>query len=192
MRDNMPKNLFFILVGPSGVGKSTFLDRVLKDFDNICDIVTFTSRKKRTGEKEGSPYHFVTRDMFLSLIDEKFFIEWAEVHGNLYGTPRAQIEGAWKKGLGVIMDLDIQGARAMAREYPQAVTVFIHPPSIDELRQRVIKREGSVTSDLEVRMKNAQREISLASECKYQLVNIDLEVSYKELKKLIEETLKPR
>lgn len=188
----MAKNLFIILVGPSGVGKSTFLERVLKDFDNICDIVTFTSRQKRTGEKEGSPYHFVTRDMFLSLIEKKFFIEWAEVHGNLYGTPRAQIEEAWKKGLGVIMDLDIQGARAMAREYPQAVTVFIHPPSIDELRQRVIKREGSVTSDLEVRMKNAQREISLASECNYQLVNLDLEVSYKELKKLIEETLKPR
>lgn len=192
MKGNMAKNLFFILVGPSGVGKSTFLDRVLKDFGNICDIVTFTSRKKRTGEKEGSPYHFVTRDKFLSLIDEKFFIEWAEVHGNLYGTPRAQIEEAWKKGLGVIMDLDIQGARAMAREYPQAVTVFIHPPSIDELRQRVIKREGSVTSDLEVRMKNAQREISLASECNHQLVNRDLEVSYKELKKLIEETLKSR
>lgn len=183
----MAKSLLVILVGPSGAGKSTFLERILGECPEFCDIVTYTSRATRKGESEGNPYHFVSRDQFLQMIDQNFFVEWAEVHGNLYGTPRSQIEEAWSLGKSVIMDLDVQGARALIKEYPQVLTIFIHPPSIDELRHRIIKREGGVPRDLEVRMENALKEISAAGEFRYQLVNHQFELSYMELKKLIEE-----
>lgn len=183
----MLRNLMIILVGPSGSGKSTLLERVLANFDDFCDIVTFTSRKMRKGEQEGIPYHFVDREKFESLIKDEFFVEWAEVHGNLYGTPREHIEKAWANGFSIIMDLDVQGARAMLAEYPDVVTIFIHPPSIDELRHRIIKREGYPPSDLDLRMANAQKEMAAADEFGHQIINNDLEASFRYLKNLIEE-----
>jgi len=186
------KNAMVILVGPSGAGKSTLLDRAIQDFPELRDTVTYTTRSMRAGEQEGAPYHFVTRETFLKLIDEDFFVEWAAVHDQLYGTPGSQIQGFWDEGKTVIMDVDPQGAKTFKAKYPQALTVFILPPSIDKLRQRLASRDAGKTKDLELRMANAQKEILQAEDFDHQLVNDDLEGAYESLKKLIEELLRSR
>lgn len=184
------KRLLIILVGPSGVGKSTFLTRVLKDWPHFCDIITYTSRQMRHGEKEGDPYHFVSQEQFLVLRDQQFFVEWAQVHGHFYGTPRDQIEKKWREGKNIIMDLDVQGARSIMKVYPHVQTLFIHPPSFDELRRRIVKREGREPKDLDLRLMNAKKELEASTEFKYQLVNRDFEICYGEIKNLIEEFIK--
>ncbi len=181
-----------ILVGPSAVGKSTFLTRALEDFPQLVDTITCTTRSMRPGESEGNPYFFLSREEFEAKLAEDFFVEHALVHGNLYGTPRDQIEANLAKGQAVIMDVDVQGARALKAKYPGALTLFIHPPSLEVLRERLVKRDGSSSKDLELRLANAQREIEASGEFDRQLVNGNFSESYTYFKKIIEEVLKNR
>jgi guanylate kinase len=181
------KQPMIILIGPSGVGKSSFLERAIKEFPNLFDTTTYTTRKMRKGESEGRPYHFIDREKFKSLIDKNYFVEFAEVHGNLYGTPYDQIENAFKNRKIVIMDVDVQGARTFKAKFPGAVTVFLRPPSIDSLRQRILKREGKAPADLELRLANAEREMKEAAQFEIEIVNDDFEIAYLSLKKLIED-----
>lgn len=178
-----------IIAAPSGAGKSSFVERITKEVGRLCDTVTYTTRAMRAGESEGHPYHFVSKDEFLRLRDENFFVEWAVVHENLYGTPMYQLEEAWKRGEVVIMDVDVQGAATFKRKFPDAISIFIVPPSIEELRRRVTKRDGRIPPDIEVRMKNAEAEIKRAHEFDVKLVNDDFDKSYREFKKLIEDLL---
>lgn len=175
-----------IVAAPSGAGKSSFVDRITHEMPILVDTVTYTTRAMREGEFEGLPYHFVSREKFQELVEKGFFVEWAEVHTNLYGTPLHQLEDAWAKNKVIIMDVDVQGAATFKAKYPDAATVFILPPSIEELRRRVEKRDKGRTQNLEVRMANASREIAKAHEFDYQLVNDDFERSYAEFKKLVE------
>jgi guanylate kinase len=183
------KRPMILLIGPSGVGKSSFLDKALVDFPVLRDTITYTTRAMRKGESQGQPYHFVTRERFNELLKQDFFVEHAEVHGNLYGTPRDQIEESWRLGRVVIMDIDVQGAKIFKAQYPQALAIFVVPPSIDALRQRIISREGKVPPDIEVRMRTAETEMALADRFDRRLVNDHFEVAYGQLKKLIEEFL---
>jgi guanylate kinase len=183
------KRPMILLIGPSGVGKSSFLDQALKDFPALRDTITYTTRSMRKGESQGQPYHFVTMERFKELIAQGFFVEHAKVHDNLYGTPSDQIEESWRLGRVVIMDIDVQGAKTFKAKYPQALSVFILPPSIDSLRQRIVKREGSVPADIEVRMRNAEMEMALANQFDRQIINDSFAVAYGQLKKLIEEFL---
>ena len=178
-----------ILVGPSGVGKSTFLEKVLLEYLQFRNIVTCTTRQMRKGEKEGHSYRFLTRARFKEMVQENKFVEWAEVHGNLYGSPREPIQEAREQGLALIVDLDVQGARSFKREFPQALTVFIHPPSIDELRYRICHRGGGPPKDLELRLENAKKEMAVSDEFDWQLVNFDFDQCYGELKKIIDELI---
>jgi guanylate kinase len=178
-----------IVVGPSGVGKSSFVDLVTKEIPILFDTVTYTTRAMRAGESEGIPYHFVTEERFKNLLKEEFFIEHAIVHGRMYGTPKHQIDDAIASGRVVIMDVDVQGAKTFKEKYPTAYAIFIHPPSIDELRRRVIKRDGKALPDLETRMQNAQKEIKVAHEFDIELTNEDFEKSYTAFKKIIVEKL---
>lgn len=178
-----------ILAAPSGGGKSSFVDKVTKELPRLRDTVTFTTRAMRAGESEGHPYHFVSKDRFLELRDEGYFVEWAVVHENLYGTPYYQLEEAWAKNEVIIMDVDVQGASTFKRKFPDAVTFFILPPSIEELRRRVTKRDGRVPPDLEVRMANAEREMTRAHEFDYRIVNDQFDKSYQEFKNIVEELL---
>lgn len=190
--NSKPHISMIIVVGPSGVGKSSFVDLITKEMPILFDTVTYTTRAMRKGESEGHPYHFVDENKFRSLLKEGFFVENAEVHGRLYGTPKHQIDDAIAAGRVVIMDVDIQGAKTFKAFYPEAFAIFIHPPSIDELRRRVISRDGKVADDLEVRMENARKEIAVAHTFDAQLTNEDLQHSYAQFKKFIEEKLNIR
>lgn len=178
-----------IIAAPSGAGKSSFVDRITREIPRLRDTVTYTTRPMRTGEAEGRPYHFVSAERFIELRDQGFFVEWAVVHNHLYGTPYDQLEEAWSRDEVIIMDVDVQGAETFKRKFKDAVSIFILPPSIDELRRRITKRDGEIPADLEIRMKNAQLEIQRASEFDYRIVNDDFDKSYQEFKKIIEELL---
>ncbi len=181
-----------IIAAPSGAGKSSFVDRITAEIPRLRDTITYTTRGMRAGESEGHPYHYVSKEKFLELREQGFFVEWAVVHENLYGTPYHQLEDAWAKDEVIIMDVDVQGASTFKRKFPDAATIFILPPSIEELRRRVTKRDGKVPSDLEVRMANAEREIQRAGEFDFQLVNDQFDKSYQEFKKIIEDLLARR
>lgn len=193
VQNSAMKARMIIIAAPSGAGKSSFVERITKEMPRLRDTVTYTTRSMRAGESEGVPYHFVTREKFEALVQENFFVEWAVVHGNLYGTPYYQIREAWERNEVVIMDVDVQGADTFKRKFPQdAVSIFILPPSVEELRRRVVKRDGQVPSDLEVRMANAEKEIHRAGDFDYRVVNDDFENSYRQFKKIIEDLLESR
>jgi guanylate kinase len=174
-----------IVAAPSGAGKSSFVERISQEDNRLVDIITYTTRAQRRGESQGRPYHFVSREEFERLLNEDFFVEHARVHENMYGTPIDQLEKAWDLGKCVIMDVDVQGAETFRRKFPRSKSIFILPPSIDELRRRVFKRDGKVPGDIEVRMTNAEKEISRAHEFDFQIVNDIFETSYAEFKKIV-------
>jgi len=181
-----------IVAAPSGAGKSSFVERICKENSKLVDVITFTTRQMRRGEVQGNPYHFVTEQEFNSLREKNFFVEFARVHTNWYGTPLDQIEKAWVEKKCVIMDLDVQGNDTFKRLYPDAKSIFILPPSIDELRRRIVKRDGKIPADIEVRMQNAQKEIARSDDFDFKVVNDEFETSYTQFKKIIEELLSSR
>jgi guanylate kinase len=181
-----------IVVGPSGVGKSTLVDKITAEMPVLFDTVTYTTRAMRKGEKEGVPYHFISEAEFKSLIEKNFFVEWAHVHNKMYGTSRDQVDKAIADGRVVIMDVDVQGAKTFREKYPDSFTIFVQPPSIDELRQRIKKRDRMADAELEIRMDNARKEMSQATEFDMQLVNADFAISYGQFKKVVEDILNNR
>lgn len=183
------KTKMIILAAPSGAGKSSFVEKITQEEPRLFDTVTYTTRVMRKGERQGFPYHFVSMSEFERLRDENFFVEWAKVHTNFYGTPHHQLEDAWKEGRCVIMDVDIQGAATFKAKFPEAKTIFILPPSIDELRRRIHKRDEVIPADFEVRMENAAREMKEADKFDYQIVNDQFDQSYARFKKIVEELL---
>ncbi len=184
------KTRMIIVAAPSGAGKSSFVERICKEEPRLEDTITFTTRAMRAGESQGHPYHFVSLSEFKSLIDKNYFVEYAQVHNNFYGTPLEQLEKAWAANRCIIMDVDVQGAATFRAKYPDAKSVFILPPSIDELRRRVIKRDGKVPEDLEIRMMNAEREMTFVGDFDFKLINDDFQRSYMEFKKIVEELLR--
>lgn len=185
---NTPRML--IIIGPTAVGKSSILEHALQDYPQLCDIITYTTRPMRNGESEGSPYHFVSEERFKQLLEKNHFIEWAVVHGKMYGTPRDQVENASESGKVCIMDIDVQGAKKLLQEYPGAVTIFLLPPSIDSLRQRFVKRGVTSAADLEKRLESAQKEMAQAHDFQHVIVNDRFDSAYSEVRKIIEKLLK--
>jgi len=185
------KTRMIILAAPSGAGKSSFVEKICREDDRLVDTITYTTREMRQGESQGHPYYFVTREEFEKKVQDNFFIEWAVVHTNLYGTPYYQIEEAWKKGKCVIMDVDVQGARTFKTKFPDSKTLFILPPSIDELRRRIAKRDGRIPKDIEIRMENAAKEMKESDSFDERIVNDDFEKSYAVFKKIVDVWLKP-
>jgi guanylate kinase len=179
-----------LLIGPTAVGKSSLLERALKEFPRLHDIITYTTRPMRAGESEGHPYHFVSEEKFKELVAQNFFIEHAVVHGRMYGTPRDQIFTAHKQGKGLIADLDVQGAKKLLKDFPDTVTVFLLPPSEDTLRQRFIKRGVTNDADLAKRLESAKIEMAQAQDFQHVIINDDFEDTYAQIRKIIENLLK--
>jgi guanylate kinase len=180
------KTKMIIVAAPSGAGKSSFVERLAAEDPRLHDIITYTTRTMRHHESHGKPYFFISTEDFKKKINEGFFIEWANVHTNLYGTSFEQIQLAWARDKVVIMDIDIQGVVTFKAKFPEAKTVFILPPSIEELKRRVIKRDGGPPPDLDVRMANAEKEMRKANEFDVQIINDDFERSFAEFKKVVE------
>lgn len=181
-----PKARMIIVAAPSGAGKSSFVEKLAAEDSRFHDIITYTTRPMRHHESEGKPYFFITKQEFEKKVSEDYFIEWAQVHTNYYGTSYEQIRLAWAKDKVVIMDIDIQGVETFKSKFPDAKTVFILPPSIAELRRRVVKRDGSPPADLDIRMLNAEKEMVKAGEFDVQIVNDIFTRSYAEFKKIVE------
>lgn len=181
------KNVKMIIISaPSGAGKSSFLDRILKEVPRLLDTITYTTREMRTGESEGNPYHFVTKERFDQLVQGGFFVEWAHVHDNFYGTPLHQIQDAFAADRVVIMDVDVKGAETFMSKYGDvAASIFIQPPSLEELKRRILGRDKKPPADLAVRLENASKEMAFAHHFDYQLTNDNFEKSYAEFKKII-------
>ena len=147
--------------GPSGAGKSTILSRVLEEMGNLRFSVSHTTRAPREGETEGVQYHFVDRPTFEDMRDRGLFLEWAEVHGELYGTSRAEYDRAATDGVDLLLDLDVQGAAQVRKAFPDAVTVFILPPSYTELERRLRGRGAENEGNFRRRLQAAGEELSL-------------------------------
>jgi guanylate kinase len=167
---------FLIVVsGPSGAGKSTVVDRILERSPHLVASVSVTTRLPRGDERDGVDYFFVERDGFERRREAGAFLEWAEVHGNLYGTPAAFVSRMLEEGMNVILEIDVQGGMLVRDSRPEAVLIFIMPPGFETLRERL---RGRGTDDEEVikrRLENARREISSYGSYDYIVVNDELE-----------------
>jgi guanylate kinase len=174
-----------VVSAPSGAGKTTILARVLRDLGGIRFSVSHTTRAPRGAERDGVEYHFVDRAAFERLRDEGDLLEWAEVHGNLYGTGVAEIERASAARIDILLDLDVQGAAQVRRRIPEAVMVFILPPSYEVLEHRLRGRGQDDEATIGRRLAAAGREIDAFEQYDYAIVNDDLDACVEELKSIV-------
>ena len=180
-----PRGNLIVVAAPSGAGKSSLVEGALKSVDLLKYSISYTTRKARGAERDGVEYYFIDKEEFLDMRDRGEFLESAEVHGFLYGTQRAAIERIISEGSDVILDIDVQGARQIVRQMPEAVTVFVLPPSREVLESRLRMRNLNDPADLEIRLNNASREVLSYSSFKYVIVNDDLERATRELEAVI-------
>lgn len=186
MWNNMrQKGKLFVISGPSGAGKGSINTAVIRERKDTFFSVSATSRKPRAGEVDGVNYHFLTRDDFEKMIREDAFIEWAEVYGNYYGTIKEEVFHNLDCGKNVILEIDIQGALQIKEKY-EAVFVFILPPSMEELRKRVVLRGSETEESLQRRMREALEEIKYIQKYDYYIINTILEESIRKLHAIIE------
>jgi guanylate kinase len=178
-------NNIIVISGPSGSGKSTLASKLLREFSNIGFSVSHTTREARRNEIEGEDYHFIKRPDFLKMIKDNKFIEWAEVHNNLYGTTLREIEEKTAENQQIILDIDIQGVKNLKRKIPDALYIFILPPSIEELKKRLSKRNSESPSTLNLRLKIALKEIEKINLYDYAIVNQDISFAYSTLRSII-------
>ena len=175
----------FIVSAPSGAGKSSLIQALLAQHADMQVSVSHTTRAPRPGEQNGVHYHFVKVDDFKARIEAGEFLEWAEVFGNYYGTSRTTLEHTLQQGIDVFLDIDWQGARQIRQQLPDAIGIFILPPSLDVLQQRLQSR-GQDSADIIVgRMSKAQDEMSHADEYDYLIVNDDFQQALLELRSIV-------
>jgi len=179
------KGILFIVSSPSGGGKGTLVQAILKDVPGIVYSVSYTTRRIREGEVAGREYNFVDTDEFKKLIARGEFLEYAEVHGRYYGTSRQQVEDVINAGGDVVLEIDVQGAEAVKRSRPDSVSIFIVPPSFDVLKERLIARKTESLEEIELRLKNARTEVTHYRDFDYVIINRDLNVAVEEMRSVI-------
>lgn len=178
--------LLLIISSPSGAGKTTLTRDLLLRYPELAFSVSHTTRSPRPGEVSGHDYHFVSRDEFLRLTREDAFAEWAEVHGNLYGTSLSELERCRREGKrGIVFDIDYQGARQIKARRQDAVGVFVLPPTMEELKERLRRRASDDDATIERRYRNAQLEIAHYGLFDYVIVNDQLEDAKERLRSIV-------
>jgi guanylate kinase len=178
--------LLLIISSPSGAGKTTLCSRLRKEFPELAFSVSHTTRRPRAGEEDGREYHFVDLPSFRRMATDNAFAEWAEVHGNCYGTSLREIEKARAaKATGILFDIDFQGARQIRAYVPEAVAVFILPPSLEELERRLRSRASDDEVTVQRRLANARQEIMNYAIFDYLVVNDDLDRAYDRLRGVV-------
>lgn len=182
----MNKGVLVVVSGFSGAGKGTVMKALLEKYDNYALSISATTRNPRPGEKDGEAYFFHTREEFEKMIEEDALLEYAKYVENYYGTPRAYVEQQLENGKDVILEIEIQGAMKVKEKIPQAVLVFVTPPSMDELKNRLIGRGTETMDVIESRLKRASEEAEGIEDYDYLLINDNLDVCVEDLHHLIQ------
>lgn len=174
--------LILVVCAPSGTGKSTLVKRLLQEFPRFSFSVSYTTRQPRKGEENGKDYNFISRDEFLSMRDDSLFAEWAEVHGNYYGTAVEPVRDLLNQGRDVLFDIDVQGAMQLRDSFPEGLYVFLLPPSKGELEKRLDGRGTDAPDAIAKRLDNAVGELEMAGKFDYWIVNDELDSAYDDLR----------
>lgn len=169
-----PRGLLIVLSGPAGVGKDTLIEQWQLVAPNVRRLVTYTTRPQALNERHGLDYYFVTEEEFHALRAQGAFIEYAEVHGNWYGTPRQAMEELRNAGRDVVLRIDVQGAMQVRQQYPEAILIFVAPPSLQELEQRLRRRGRDDEEAIRIRLMNARQEMEYIPKYDYLIINDDL------------------
>jgi len=179
------KGLLFVVSAPSGAGKTSLCQEVTKIVPNLEHSVSFTTRPPRPGETHGKNYFFVDEGTFQQKRERNDFVEWAEVHGHLYGTPRELLMEKLDKGVDVILDIDSQGAMQLKKKYKEGVYIYILPPSPEVLRTRLMERKSDSPEEISRRLKKAREEIWNYRQYYYLIVNDDFKEALKKLESIV-------
>lgn len=186
------KGILFIVSAPSGTGKTTIIKRILKEFPRIVYSVSATTRKKRENEKEGADYFFLTEEKFRQKIEQNEFAEWEKFYDYYYGTFRKYIDDNLKNGNDVLLEIDVKGALKIKESYPDAVLIFIVPPSFNELINRLKNRQTEDEIDFQKRIERAELELRLKDKFDYLINNIEIEQAVADIKSLVEDLIKEK
>lgn len=179
-----------VIVAPSGTGKSTLIRGVMDIFQELQWSVSHTTRPIREGERNGVDYYFIERELFLKKRDKGEFVEWAEVHGNFYGTLKSFVQEKIKEGTSLLFDLDVQGVDNMKREFgSECQAIFISPPSFEELERRLTGRATDSESVIKLRLDNAKNEMIRKDDYDFLVINDELDKAQLELENIIKEIL---
>ena len=191
------QGILFCILGPAGSGKSTLSAMLLKEFEGtIAPSISYTTRSPRASELPGMHYHFVSRDAFMAKVKKEEFFEWEETHGNLYGTPHAPLTNSIKAGVDLVLDIDIRGAENFKKTFGEnVVSIFLLPPSIEDLKKRIHQRGCSTTEELATRLKTAQTEFSMfldgaqpkspRTQVDYSVVNDRIDECYQTIRSIV-------
>ncbi len=177
--------LVFVVSAPSGAGKTTLVREVMRQLPGLQFSVSFTTRLPRPNEKEGEDYHFVSHSVFQKMVERNEFLEWAEVLGNRYGTPRPDFKKFESEGIDLILDIDTQGAKKVKEEIGQPVLIYILPPSLKALRERLTNRGVDSLEMVKFRLANAKRDMQEAAGYQYVIVNDSVAEAVEKLKSII-------
>ncbi|MDY5029535.1 guanylate kinase [Hallerella succinigenes] len=184
------KSKLFVMSAPSGAGKTTLKDLVIKEFPDMVYSISATTRAPREGEVDGTHYFFKSRDEFKRMIENNELVEWNEVHGNFYGTPKSFVEKMLSEGKRVLFDLDVFGKVNFDKVYPEAIGILILPPSLEILEQRLRNRNTDSDEVISLRLHNARKEIEFAKQhgkYEYKIVNDNLDDAVNQLRKILSE-----
>ena len=186
----MQKGKILVVSGPSGVGKTTLYKRLLTELtDSLTFSVSATTRQPRPGEINGKDYYFLSREEFEKKIAENEFVEWAQVYVNYYGTLKSEIERIVHSGKNCFLDIDVQGGMNVKRVFPESILIFVAPPSVEDLRNRIEGRNQNTREDIEIRMAEALHELSFKDRYDRIIINDEVERAYAELKSTVLEII---
>ncbi|HAV92267.1 TPA: guanylate kinase [candidate division WOR-3 bacterium] len=186
------KGFLLVISSPSGGGKTTLCRMLLKNSKDIVYSISATTRPMRRNETNGHDYYFMTEDEFKTKKNEGYFAETAKVHDYYYGTPVKMIEDSMREGKIVLMDIDVKGAMSIMEKFSDSVTIFIKPPSMNVLRERLMKRDTDREDVIQTRLKNAEEELRVSEKFKYQIVNEDINATYERISGIIDNEIKRR
>ena len=181
------KNLkrLIILTGPSGVGKGTVVKEILDKDKNICLSVSATTRSPRKGEKEGENYHFLSEENFIEMINKNLFLEWAKFAGNYYGTPLSFVKDKIEDGFIVLLEIEVEGAKQIKDKFPDSLSIFILPPSKEELERRIRNRGTEKEEAINRRLSRSTYEIASSDEFDFKVTNRDVDETAERIIKII-------
>jgi guanylate kinase len=183
------KGHIFVVSAPSGAGKTTIVKSILKDVPELAFSISATTRRKRENERDGFDYHFISEEAFRKKIEENGFVEWEKFYDYYYGTPKGFIDDKINNGISVLLEVDVKGALSIKTIYPDAILIYIYPPSFEVLVERLKNRRTEDETDFKKRVERAKMELSHKDKFDYLVVNNDLNIAISQVKSLIKKII---